>query len=259
MVRVSVNPLPFTNRDVRRQNYSIGKLIRYRPPFVANAEKEISKMLGGADLHSLEKNHALISGEVLELQSKGDVTHAKEILASPLFGASDYLVRPILFWGINTAVLKCVGIRGLGGKKILQVAPNWGPYMYYLKHEYGAVVSGVDNNNIAVEYAKLGGLDFTMGSAGKMDFFPDNSFDLVISRNFLESSYLNMFFFNKFYRDPSPFMNDVIREIHRVLKPGGIFFSQYEDTGEMKLAYDIFSSFDRLELSGFDAVHILQK
>jgi len=259
MAGISVKPLPFTRSDMRRMDYSIFKLTSYRPPFVANAEKEISKMLGGKNLHSLEVNRAYITGEVLDLQSKGDLVHANKLLASPLFGASDYRLQPLLFWEINTAVLKFVGIRGLSGKKVLQVAPNWGPYMHYLKHEHGAVVSGVDNNKIAVEYAKLGGLDFILGDAAKMDFFKDDSFDLVVSRNFLESGYLSIFCFNKYYRDANPFMKNVIKEIHRILRPGGLFFSQTEELGALGSACGMFSSFSRLELSRFDSVEILQK
>jgi hypothetical protein len=216
-------------------------------------------MLGGKNLHSLEVNHAYVTGEILELQSNGDNAHAKKLLSSPLYAAGDYKLQPELFCSINTAILKCYGIMDLRGKKVLQVASNWGPYMHYLKHEYGAVVSGVDKNNIAVKYAKAGGLDFIAGDAGRMDFFQDNSFDMAISHNFLDSGYLGIFCFNDIYWNPHPFMKNVIKEIHRILKPGGVFYSQNEDLEALGSACGIFSSISRLEFSRFDSVEILQK
>ena len=259
MVRISVKAIPFTRGDVRRYNYSVEKLTRYEPPFVANAEKEISKMLGVKDLRLFEVNHAFLTKAAFDAQSEGELSYAKEVLFSPIFGATDLKLKPELYSGLNTAILKYCDVRGLAGKNILEAGSNWGPFMHYLKHEHGANVFGVDINKIAVEYAKRGGLNFTMGDASKMDFYKDNSFDIVVSRNFLIAGYLRLFCHNGQYRDPFPFMNKVIKEIYRILRPGGLYFSNFEDMGSIDASKDLFGSFDRMELSGYEWIDILKK
>jgi SAM-dependent methyltransferase len=131
--------------------------------------------------------------------------------------------------------------------------------MYYLQQELGAISFGVDTNKIAVEYAKQGGLNFTVGNASKMAFFQDNSFDMVVSHFFLDPAYLSMFFGSSFDSETMPFMENVVKEIYRILKPGGFFFSQNEEIESLYSTRELFSSIRRLKIPGFASIDILQK
>jgi SAM-dependent methyltransferase len=255
MGRISVNRIPCTARVERRYNYSFARLARYSPPFVANAEKEISKMLGVENLGKLQNNALLLQEEFVRASRQKDASQARAYNLLPYFKASDYYIPPAVFAGIHSAISMNYGFKELEGKNVLEIGANWGPYMHYLRHQYGANTYGVDRNEIAVEYARQGGLNFIPGNASKMDFFQSNAFDMVISRHFLDYAYISQFFFKK----TTPLMENILTEVHRVLKPEGFFFSHEEDIENLSPAYNLFSKFNSLGMTHSNPVVILQK
>jgi SAM-dependent methyltransferase len=96
------------------------------------------------------------------------------------------------------------------GKRVLEVGCGLGTDLrQFAKH--GAIVTGIDLSKTSVELARKGfelyGLDGTLvhGDGEELPF-PDRSFDLVYSWGVIHHS-------------PDP--PSVVRQIHRVLKPGG--------------------------------------
>ncbi|MCX5726902.1 MAG: hypothetical protein NT030_07015, partial [Candidatus Saganbacteria bacterium] len=122
MAEISIRKLPFSKGDAHRFRYSFKTLSKYSPPFVRDAEKEISKMLGGMGLPFLENNTYLLNNEYLKALSNGDRSLATKICSSPIFSPADYFKRPTFFAGIHTAIMKLIGLKGLKGKSVLQVA-----------------------------------------------------------------------------------------------------------------------------------------
>lgn len=164
-----------------------------------------------------------------------------------------YTIDPINFSQIHTVLINYYGIKGLTGKNILEIGASWGPYMHFLQEKYHVNAFGLDINKKAVRYAKRGGLKFFAGDASKIGL-RDNSVDILISRNFLDYSYLDFCQVNK---DPV-FIENVLNEVHRVLKPGGRFFSHFEDKIENSSRLnDLFVSFERMDIRDprFDIVH----
>ena len=259
MASIAIKKLNFSTGDRHRHEFSAAKLAGYRPPFISNAETEILFKLKSVNYHTLSGISQYLNEEYLAASSKHDVDSIKKICTSPFFRPDDYYTKPICFARVNTAIMKFIGLGRLQRKNILHIAPNWGAYMYYLKNKYGANAFGVDTNRIAIEYAKQGGLDFTLGDASKMSFYPDNYFDAVISRNFLDPSYLTIFFYDQLSQQPASFMGNVIKEVHRILKPGGFFFSQDEDIKDIPDIYSRFRIFYTMKAHDFDEVSILQK
>ncbi len=96
------------------------------------------------------------------------------------------------------------------GKAILDVASGSG-YGTSVLAQYASHVTGLDYDQGAVDYAKkhyaAKNISFVCGDAEKMPF-PDSSFDAVVSFETLEHL---------------PHQNDFLREVKRVLKPGGLF------------------------------------
>jgi 2-polyprenyl-3-methyl-5-hydroxy-6-metoxy-1,4-benzoquinol methylase len=233
------------------------QLCHYKKPFITEAAPKISEMLGVKDLdHLLERSFQLKQRYDSENRA-GHFDAAKEIASSIYFGASDYMVHPIRYLDIHVALSVYMGSNHLKGKKVLQIAPNWGPYMYFLQQEFGVNAHGIDKNPIAIHYAKeQGGLNFIFGDASSMPF--DNDlFDVIITNGFLDTIYLRAFF-----SDAQPFIDKVLQDIHRTLKPKGLFLSQGEETDQLT-SFPIlkqFRSFRQMEApSGFGQVNIFQK
>jgi SAM-dependent methyltransferase len=232
-------------------------LCRYNKPFITGAAPKIFEMLGVKNMDHLLKRSFQFKEMYHSENIAGHFDAAKEITSSIYFGANDYTVHLIRYLDIHVAISIYVGLNHLKRKKVLQIAPNWGPYMYFLQQEFGATAFGIDKNRIAVRYAKeQGGLNFIVGDASNLPFNND-SFDLIVTNGFLLDAYLHIFL-----KDPQPFMEKVVQEIHRTLKPSGLFFSQGEETDQFKLFPILtkFRSFHKMEApSGFDSVNILQK
>ena len=258
MAANSIKRISFSSGDQRRFNYSLTKLGRYNPPFVADSGKKMSKILAVKDLHSLETMGLALNQQFAQAILDGNNSLANKICTSPYFRPDDYHTCPILFPGIHTAILKIFGLKGLKDKKVAQVASNYGPYLHLLEKEYGANVSGVDSNNIAVKYARKQGLNIILGDASKMGFFSDNSFDIAISYNFLQYVYINVLSINSLCFGTDLFIENTISEIHRILRPGGYYFSQKEDIKDYDSA-NRFSSFSIMDVPVYGSVDILQK
>ncbi len=241
MAGISINRIPCSDGIARNLGHSLSRLSRYNPPFVANAEKGISKLLGVTNFGDLKNSSFLMHEEFKEAVQKGNELLAKKILFSPYFKPIDYNTEPIIFAGIHAAISEFHGLKALKGKNVLQIAPNWGPYMHFLHYQYDANTFGIDKNEAAVEYAKQGGLNFIVGDASDMNCFHDNSFDIAVSYNFLNYGYMSMLFCEKI----TPFMEKVLSEVHRILKPGGFFFSLDEETGTLEPA-KLFNSFSSI-------------
>lgn len=261
MSTIQIKRIPFSRGDERRCKLSMFKLSEhyYNNPFVMHAEDRILSSLGLTNDAQVRSALIISRMQLLEARQNSNEKLAKKILFSSEFKPIDYSLSPICFAGINTAITKFIGLKGLKGKKILGLAPNWGPYMHFLKNQYGAKVFGVEMNGTAVKYAKKeGGLDFLQGDASQMSF-RDNSFDAVISRNFLDYNYLHLFAPDDIDKT-ARFIESVVSETHRVLKPGGLYFSQpdYEVSPSLP-AVRQFSRFNVFCIPGTDPVNILQK
>jgi len=241
--------------------YSLVKLSQYRtPPSCRKYQKLNIKMPGAENLHAFERNFFLLNGEFFEVAGKNDNSQPGEIYPFLSSMPNNYFTDPFLFAGIHTAIMKFYGTKGLRGKKVLQIASNWNPYMHFLYQQYDANTCFLDTNEPAIDYAKKRGLNYIVGDASKMDFFQDNSFDIVVSCNFLRSAYLNIFSLNKPSNGTGFFMDNVITEIQRVLKPGGRFFSQEENMVENQSAIlNQFRSLSIIDIPSFGSVDILQK
>jgi 2-polyprenyl-3-methyl-5-hydroxy-6-metoxy-1,4-benzoquinol methylase len=239
---ISINKIPCSDGIARKLKASFSMLSRYNPPFVADAEKGISKLLGVRDFDDLKKGVFFLHEEFREAVKQGNEPLSKKILFSPYFRPIDYNTDPIIFAGIHAAISEFIGLDALKGKNVLQIAPNWGPYMHFLRNKYGANTFGIDKNEAAVEYAKKGGLNFIVGDASNMDSYHDDSFDIAVSYNFLDSAYMSMLFHEK----TTQFMGKILTEVHRVLKPGGYFFSLDEAIETIAPAFKLFNSFARI-------------
>ena len=142
----------------------------------------------------------------------------------------DCSVLPINYTDIHAALL-CFTRKPLEGKRVLEIGPNYGPYMHYLQNKHGMVTSGIDRNNAVIQYAvREGGLNFVNGDASELPF-EDGSFDIVVSNSFLDLTYLA----GVYQKTAIFFMENVALQVLRVLKNGGYYFSQNEDITEYNL------------------------
>ena len=103
---------------------------------------------------------------------------------------------------------KCCFAEGMKGRKVLDVGCGDGVLSYLISRD-GAIVSGVDNSEIAIQYARRKtqglGIEFRQSSAYDLPW-EDKFFDAVVSSDVIEH------------------VEDVDRylsEIHRVVKPEG--------------------------------------
>jgi len=156
------------------------------------------------------------------------------IQESDIFKRDDYH-KPLddyLNYHTLAVLQKYFGFKGLEGKNILQIAPNFGSYMHFLKKQFNVNAFGVDKNERAMLCSRKLGLNFIVGDASKLAF-KDDFFHAVISQYFLDPCYLNDLFskcwlINANYKVSFPFMDSVISEAHRTLRPSGIFISMDE-------------------------------
>jgi SAM-dependent methyltransferase len=250
---LTIKKIPCSPRIIQQVNNSFRRLMNYRPTFVKEASAEITKMLGVTP--SELKNISLFMQDTLMNKALDkNSEREKDICASPLFRPIDYETQPIFFADIHAAVTKFYGLHALKGKNVLQLAANWGPYMHFLHYNYDANTYGIDKNTVAVAYAKKAGLNFHNGDASNMDFFPDRFFNLVISLNFLDSEYLQLFC----KETTTSFMEKALTEVHRVLKRGGLFISQDEEIENLNTV-NLFSSFRSIDCPLSKTVNVLKK
>jgi len=253
----SIKYVPCTKRIDNMARLFRPRLGHYNKSFITESAPKISEMLGMKDMDHLMERSLQLKQRYDSENKAGHFDAAREIASSVYFEASNYIVHPIRYLDIHVALSVYMRSDHLKGKNVLQIAPNWGPYMYFLQQEFGVNAHGIDKNPIAIQYAKeQGGLNFIFGDASAMPF--DNDlFDVIITNGFLDSLYLHAFF-----SDAQPFIDKVLQEIHRTLKPKGLFLSQGEETDQLK-SFPIltkFRSFRQMEApSGFGQVNIFQK
>ncbi len=250
---IKIKKLPCSQRTIQQVGNSFRKLMLYRPTFVKEALTEIPKMLG-VSATELKQISSFLQDKLMEAMVEKDSQKERNINSSPFFRPIDYETGTISFANIHTAISSVYGLNKLKGKNVLQLAANWGPYMHFLHYNYDAKTYGIDKNIVAVEYAKKGDLNFYSGDASKMDFFHDRFFDLVISLNFLDPEYLQLFC----KETTRSFMEKALTEVHRVLKCGGLFFSEDEEIENLN-PVKLFRNFRSIEFSPSKTVNILKK
>ena len=125
---------------------------------------------------------------------------------------------------------------GLAGSDVLEVGSGRGGGASYIcRRLHPRTMTGLDFSREAVrlcnQHRRAPGLSFVCGDALSMPF-PDASFDAVIN---IESSHC--------YED----MDRFLREVHRVLRPGGRFF--FADLRSRDGAEDLRAQFDACALT----------
>lgn len=212
----STGPNPPKTATIKEKlSASMRQLRNYKPPFVTQAPDAISRKMG------------FTSWEGFNLAFQLCLRHS----ASPQVGPSatelmrqfmrendpDDVMRNMSEYAYLHTTLK-IFHDNLKGLRILQLACNYGPFLHFLQYQEGAAVAGIDIAKAAVEYARENRLDVRLGRANNLPF-SSGEFDAVISKNFLCPIYIN-----RFKMDEAK----IVREIHRVLKPGGHFISDSE-------------------------------
>ncbi|MFC1767934.1 class I SAM-dependent methyltransferase [Candidatus Margulisiibacteriota bacterium] len=216
---------------------SVGKRLRqYSPPFIKNSQVKIPQMHGYKDMASFEKAAPTIEENIMAILTPPQKTHSSKQRPD----AHNYSKYTLEYLDTIVAMLKCMPER-LEGARILHIASGYGRLSYFLRDEYKAKPTGADIDEVAVKYARdEGGLDFRVCDAQKLPF-ASNSFDAVVTHNFLIAGYLG-----RFMPDPWLFMGKVVQEIQRVLQPEGLFFSNYEQVDCLPVAFTMFQAYLRL-------------
>jgi len=139
------------------------------------------------------------------------------------------------------AILSCM-IRDFSEEKngpaVLQVGSSYGPLLSFLKKELMCYPCGIDPSWEAIKFAHSIGIDFIRPGLAQKIPFESGLFDVVISRHVLCHNYARAFFpwadeaeLDIVRKEAgeidllTPHVLPILREISRVLKPGGIFIS----------------------------------
>jgi len=154
--------------------------------------------------------------------------------------------------------------------KVLQLASNYGPILFYLEKCLKADVFGVEPKREAIDYASSMGTRYIkMGFAQDIPY-PDETFDAVYSRHCLCNNYPRAFYpwadedeLNVIGAEKDrvpgmilPHVLKILWQVQRVLKPGGLFISSDEDTITPETASLHFSRYWKVERS---PVRMVQK
>jgi hypothetical protein len=192
------------------------------------------------------KNNSFFLEEEMKAYSKEKNAHAQALLFYHYFAAADYLTQPHFYAAIDAALSIFYEHNALAGKNVLEIGAKWGSYMHFLQNKYHANTFGIEENIRSVEYAQKEGLNFIACNPSKMPFFLKNSFDIVISRYFLDPNYMQTF-------NILPSIENILNEVHRILKPGGRFFSQEDEMRTILPDCDLFGSFDMINFPDHDS------
>lgn len=124
------------------------------------------------------------------------------------------------------------------GPAVLQIGSNYGPLLAFLREELRCYPSGIDSSDEAIKFAHSLGIDFIRQGLAQKIPFESGLLDVVISRHLLCHNYVRAFFpwatenelsvIREEARETdilTPHVLPILREIARVLKPGGIFIS----------------------------------
>jgi SAM-dependent methyltransferase len=174
---------------------------------------------------------------------------------------------------IHEALSVILGFERLRSARVLEIGAHRGLYAHYLKYQVGVqniVCLDVDRNS--VDCARKAGLEYVEADARKMPF-PDGDFDIVLANCLFHTIPIlvplgivasdSPSFIVKPRLDPEGFQDDINREVHRVLRPGGHFFS-HGDFIEPGRVLPLFSSFTEITFpktrsSMEEKVNVMQK
>lgn len=126
-----------------------------------------------------------------------------------VIGEHDF-VDSTIPWAQKPALYAALDV--LNGNKnasILYAASSWGLGMAMIKAAGYVNIQGIDIDEKAVEFSRAQGLDAKVMDAARTTF-PDDTFDLIVSRDFVSWNYL-----------PEQKCLEVVNEQFRLLKPGG--------------------------------------
>jgi len=167
-----------------------------------------------------------------KVQKTNDINSITDPWLKGFFADSHYDWNGIT-WNRNFTELRSrdIALMALGevkSKKILDVGCGDGTYAYVLSH-LGAIVSGQDLNESQIKIAnnRIVGIpvelkgEFICGNAKKL-MFNSSTFDCIFSADFFE------------HIDKST-KQEVLKEIYRVLKPGGILVIKTPNFDYLKL------------------------
>ncbi len=162
-------------------------------------------------LQRFDRKHALSSNAMRLASEKG----------RPVRSVRDDFGRTLQHYVPIFVTLKKFG-HALKGKRLLHIASSTGVFTRFLQDK-GIKAVALDADKTASEIAgKIGNRRVVNGDANRLPF-EQNSFDFFVSDNFLLSGYLGS------SRLKYPLNEErALRELHRVLKPGGIGVVKYE-------------------------------
>jgi SAM-dependent methyltransferase len=136
---------------------------------------------------------------------------------------------------------------------VLDIASGMGEFS---RHITAAKVYAVDINPDAVEFLPAGSI-FTLTSAQRLDFLPDNSIDVAFTSNFFE------------HLPTKAVMDDVLKEVRRVLRARGrlvalqpnirFAYRQYWDFYDHHTPLSHLSCAEAFELAGLRVVELIDR
>lgn len=229
MARVDLNSIPA--HRIKQAVASTEALERYNPPKIREATEKIAQLSGYscyADMARRFNNIHDLLGRAAADPRMGATTaqYAQFVLADPDNYNFDSMS---CFHGIDiTMQVLLAGRNDLTGA---QLGCSYGPYLLYLQEERGLRgFVGIDNDPIAIKYAESIGVKVLLHDARKLPF-ADASQDVIFTSHFLDPMYCSLVDSANGV-DPqksSPvFFREVMREVHRVLRPGGIHIMDNE-------------------------------
>ena len=156
---------------------------------------------------------------------------------------------------VHTAITACLGLKQLIGLNelkgidVLEISTDKGSlYMDLLRKECGANTSVVNIKEIP----RVPDFQLLNNENGKP--YMDNSRHVVISRGILYSENPRCFFH---WKNPSAIMENIVKNIYRILCPGGIYVSEHEEEIRRMIPKEKFE-YKGIEINGTD-VDIWQK
>ena len=197
---------------------------RYRPLAVTAAPDQIALIRGSLNYNYLKEEIRAQREFLLRMSRRTDLGFDPQMATKELmaFDPINYDKNPQEYAGLDVMLELCFA-SSLRAVKGMQLASNYGPYLHYLRNERQADFCGIDLDPYAAEYAAEIGVPVSVASATSLPF-PDHSFDVVISRNFLEERYLSVLFLSQADEQ----LRTILGEVWRVLKPRGFFISSGE-------------------------------
>lgn len=219
----TINLKSFTAEQVRTARVA-SSCHRYMSPVISEAPERIARLAGYADRKEMTDSYESDLAKLRKMRSA-----PPRLFSVYLSDPDNYQKTPQLYQAIEVTMDLIFGpkLRECQG---VQLAANYGPFLDYLRNKRGVSgLIGIDIDPAAVQYAAENGLSVIRSDV--RDFpFPDSSQDIVISGFFLDPWYLRIVADVCGYgaHQERAFMNDVLREAYRVLKPGGCLISLHE-------------------------------